>query len=41
MYGRGIIEDDEQAFNMGRTMKDDKQPSRMINIQLTRRGVWP
>jgi hypothetical protein len=31
MYGRGITEDDKQAFTMGRTMKDDKQPSRMIN----------
>jgi hypothetical protein len=41
MYGRAIIEDDKQAFNMGRTIKDDKQPSRMINIHHTRHGAWP
>jgi hypothetical protein len=28
----------KRPFNMGRTIKDDKQPSRMINIQYTKRG---
>jgi hypothetical protein len=39
MYGRGI-EDDKHAFDMGTTIKDDKQPSRMINTEHTRHGWW-